>query len=772
MVVAGRSRRFAPLLALAVLAMQPVQAQSPSFVAAGAQVVGTGASITPTIPAGTAAGDFAVLIIVGRPDDTSVPSAPSGWTLRTSVLRNVSSNDLHLITFYRLLTGGDANPVLALPAGWQGGSAGMSGQIAVWRGVDTVAPFDVADTTGDSNPSDTWDPPGITTITAGARVVSAVATSDENDVGFSSAASFTARMSGTSYDTSTGGDHSVALADKLQATAGSVSMPQWEQNENEPDRWAGITFALRPIVPITLEFRLEEANWTGAAGEVKENGGSGANGTAFGGATTANTSPALPSNPGTCGYGVFDGNNDYVEIANHPAANIANALTVTAWIYARSVNSGLRSIVSKDTNYEFHIDSTRHVYWWWNDSAGNTRSITTTNQITLNRWHHIAVAYQSGTQRIYIDGVVQGTTGSYTGTLAQNALPLYIGTDWNQPTRMFDGYIDEVRIVPRYLTQAEVQAIRNETHPCATAAAQFTINHDRFGINCVAESITVNVVDSAAGTPLLNYNAPVQLDTQTGYGTWALVTGSGAFSDGAANDGIATYTWPLGQSQAVFTLYYPQGPPSMDVDVFQISNTGIRDTDAEGNLVFSANGFSVTAAALPNPPGAVTSFATNQTAGTNFALHIAAYGQTPSDPVCGIIEAYTGTKSLKFWSQYANPNTGTRSVTINTVSAAVSEAASAVQNVIFTNGQAVVTAKYKDVGQIRVLMKDDTTVDPVQAAFVFGDLLALPVDLSYAVYFAAIGTVIVLDAKRTGLDMRHRSSHRRHASRARAPHLD
>jgi hypothetical protein len=58
------------------------------------------------------------------------------------------------------------------------------------------------------------------------------------------------------------------------------------------------------------------------------------------------------------------------------------------------------------------------------------------------------------------------------------------------------------------------------------------------------------------------------------------------------------------------------------------------------------------------------------------------------------------------------------------------------------------------------------------AAFVFGDLLALPVDLSYVVYFAAIGTVIVLDAKRTGLDMRHRSSHRRHASRARAPHLD
>ncbi len=39
------------------------------------------------------------------------------------------------------------------------------------------------------------------------------------------------------------------------------------------------------------------------------------------------------------------------------------------------------------------------------------------------------------------------------------------------------------------------------------------------------------------------------------------------------------------------------------------------------------------------------------------------------------------------------------------------------------------------------------------AAFVFGDVLALPVDLYYAVYFAAVGTVVVLYAKRTGLDM-------------------
>jgi MSHA biogenesis protein MshQ len=462
----------------------------------------------------------------------------------------------------------------------------------------------------------------------------------------------------------------------------------------------------------TISYSFEETSWDGTPGQVLDTSTYALHGTAFGnatgtGATTANTSPALANDPGTCRYGVFDGVDDYVEVPDNAALNIATELTVSVWINMRTLPSELHTIVSKDTNYEFHIDSQGRVYWWWGPSFQ-----TNGFAITLNQWHHIAVTYRSGSQVIYVDGVSRATAAN-AGPLPQNNLPFYVGTDWNFISRAFDGFIDEVRILPRYLTQAEVQTLGAETHPCPTAGARFTINHDGVGINCLAETVTVNVIDAIAGTPLTSYNAPVRLDTQTGYGTWALVSGSGAFNDGLAGDGLATYDWPLGQSSAVFALTYPQGPPALDVDAFQVSNTGIRDNDAEGALVFSPNGFTVTAAALANPPGAVTPFATNQTAGTSFALHVAAFGQTPGDSVCGIIEGYSGTKSLKFWSQYQNPGTGTRSVTIDGVAAAASEAGAAAQNVAFVNGQAVVTAKYKDVGRIRVLMKDDTTTDPV-----------------------------------------------------------
>jgi hypothetical protein len=221
-----------------------------SFVGAGAQVASetTGATITPALPSGTVANDFAILIVAGRPTDTTEPATPSGWTLRSSSLREVGANDLKIMTFYRVLAGGDANPGVVLPASWGGGggTAGMSAQIAVWRNVNTSTPFDVADVTGSAAAASTWAPPGITTTTNGALVVSAVATSDDNALGFSSAQGFTLRMSGASYDTTTGGDHAIGLAEKIQSGSGSVTNPTWQQVNSPSDSWAGITFALRP----------------------------------------------------------------------------------------------------------------------------------------------------------------------------------------------------------------------------------------------------------------------------------------------------------------------------------------------------------------------------------------------------------------------------------------------------------------------------------------------------------------------------------------------
>ena len=240
----------------------------------------------------------------------------------------------------------------------------------------------------------------------------------------------------------------------------------------------------------------------------------------------------------------------------------------------------------------------------------------------------------------------------------------------------------------------------------------FVVSHDNYGLNCLAETISVRVED-AANNPVTTYTETVTLDTRTGNGTWSLISGAGTLSDPVADDGLATYQWGAGDSEAVFSLSYPTGSPVVDIDVYQTSDPSLADDDSEGTLSFSPSGFTLTETALGNPPAApVSGFDATEIAATNFAVHIAAYGQTPDDPVCGIIESYAGSKPLEFWYRYDDPVTGTRAPTIDSVAAATSEAGVSPQTVTFVNGQASVTARYRDSGRIQLFVRDVSPAHP------------------------------------------------------------
>lgn len=245
--------------------------------------------------------------------------------------------------------------------------------------------------------------------------------------------------------------------------------------------------------------------------------------------------------------------------------------------------------------------------------------------------------------------------------------------------------------------------------PCA-GTDHFDIDHDTLGISCLNEPVTVwaELADNSTDT---SYTGTITLDTQSGTGTWTLNTGNGTFADATADDGLATYTYDATDNgMAIFNLNYSNGTGTVNIDTYEGT---IRDDDLEGNLVFSPSGFTVTSTALTNPPpGVINTTIPAQTAATNFTLYLAAFGQTATDPTCGIIETYTGNQSLKFWSAYNDPATGTLQVAVAGSNVATSEAASVSQTVAFTNGQASITVNYPDAGQITLAMKDDTTGNP------------------------------------------------------------
>ncbi|MCF6283537.1 MAG: choice-of-anchor A family protein, partial [Candidatus Polarisedimenticolaceae bacterium] len=232
----------------------------------------------------------------------------------------------------------------------------------------------------------------------------------------------------------------------------------------------------------------------------------------------------------------------------------------------------------------------------------------------------------------------------------------------------------------------------------------FVISHDGAGIYCASETILVTP-KQANGSDFFGYTGTLVLNTQSSTGSWTATSGNGSLLDAVADDGLATYAFSGSESYPVtFTLdYQTDAAETINIDVYDSGDTLIRDDDSEGNITYVASGFTVTGSELVDPSSAVD--IASQTAGTAFDMHITAFGTTPTSPECGIIETYTGDKSLDFWFSRVDPATGTIAPTIGGSAITATEDETPL-TVTFTAGKAVVSAKYKDVGQISIDMKD------------------------------------------------------------------
>lgn len=155
---------------------------------------------------------------------------------------------------------------------------------------------------------------------------------------------------------------------------------------------------------------------------------------------------------------LFDGTDDLVSVADSPSLDLTTAVTVEAWVYP-TTTSGWRTVALKE----------RTGYFSW-ALYSNTASLQPSGRVfttadldatggaalAANRWTHLAMTYDGSAVKLWVDGV-QAATRPVTGAMPVSDLPLRIGGNriWRE---WFKGRIDEVRVYPRALSQAEVQA--------------------------------------------------------------------------------------------------------------------------------------------------------------------------------------------------------------------------------------------------------------------------------------------------------------------------
>lgn len=540
---------------------------------------------------------------------------------------------------------------------------------------------------------------------------------------------FVARVTGTTGDVTTGfssigriedtggtPEYFAGQLDELLVFDQVISADQVQSiynNQSAGNHWDGSARScdLSPIA----EWRLEEDSWTGVSDEVIDSSGNNYHGQLVRNASPQNSSPAIEGSTGTCSYGSF--NSGMISVSDLPVDTSSGAkTTVTFWMYWDGTNASMP------------IGWSHYDLWFYSGSFGfntwNSDIYGISSSSLSGGWHHITAEFTNGyspvtSNRLWVDGVEQSLSqrrGRPSSSYRSVGSDFRLGGASNSSGYFFHGLLDEVRIYSGTLSTSQVNTIMNETHPCGNEeAGYFSIAHDNSAVYCLSESLSVTAKTDDSSV-LSTYSGTITLDTQSGTGTWALASGSGAFQDSVSNDGLATYTFDEADSgTASFTLQYQEGNSVINIDAYDGS---ARDDDSEGDISFSATGFSVTANPLSNPPVTPINdpIASPQSSGQAFSVALAAYGVDPDNGQCGIIETYTGNKSITVSTQYNNPSTGTLSV-------------SGSGTVSFVSGQATINTQYDDVGSIRLTVTDSSENISGQST----DIIVKPTDFSISV---------------------------------------
>lgn len=172
----------------------------------------------------------------------------------------------------------------------------------------------------------------------------------------------------------------------------------------------------------------------------------------------------------------FDGSNDYVSVPHSSSLSLygSNGLTLEAWVYFPSAWSGAR-ILEKSPAPDFD-----YAIFAGSDSAGYTHkngaasciAYSGSGSLSTGRWYHIVGVYEGkfegtvennfisdlddGRGRIYVDTVMKNRGRVWRGGINRHSQPLNIGRAVDG-TNYFKGYIDEIRIYNRILSDVEIK---------------------------------------------------------------------------------------------------------------------------------------------------------------------------------------------------------------------------------------------------------------------------------------------------------------------------
>ena len=174
------------------------------------------------------------------------------------------------------------------------------------------------------------------------------------------------------------------------------------------------------------------------------------------------------------GYWDFDGTDDKIDVTDLRVEELGETFTAEAWIYpttfaaASNTDAYPRRIMSchksnASTKWCLGIDTSGRV--GFGGSAGAEEPNANKYQLSLNTWHHVMLVHDDTEYTLYVDGVARANNTS-SPIAAENSTQdpfLCIGGRPNQPDRVYQGRIGDVRAYLKPLSAAQVFQNYNAT---------------------------------------------------------------------------------------------------------------------------------------------------------------------------------------------------------------------------------------------------------------------------------------------------------------------
>ena len=410
-----------------------------------------------------------------------------------------------------------------------------------------------------------------------------------------------------------------------QAGAAVNALYGWQLNTTDPDSFQGAgtlgaagtlnNSAVRFFVPVPLiEYRFEQSSF--AAGVTNTgSGGATYNGTVVGAVTSLAAAKvcrgATVPNNGLAATDAINTNADLDTV-------IGDTGTVTFWYRSLLAwNSGIvdRTLFDAGTgsgaNKEFWLAllSNGRLRFELEDAADvniNAEWIPGGAAAGANTWVHIGVTWNfpAGRMTLYANGarVAQRTGGAIS---LANFNTLYLGDNragvavGNNAGNSANGDLDQVRIYNG--VEGGSALVTRDMNITAICLDHYQITHSGTGINCQPENVTIAAHDAshAAVVPAstITVTARRVAGAAGNHGDWSLVAGTGILNNGAADDGIATYAFGVGESSVVLGLKDTL-VQTMNIDLLDggaiTESTGTGGSHADPDLNFVQAGFKFT----------------------------------------------------------------------------------------------------------------------------------------------------------------------------------